>query len=547
MIRILDEDTINKIAAGEVIERPSSVVKELIENSLDSGAGRIIVELTEGGKSMIRVTDNGSGMSQEDLRIAANRHATSKIRTSDDLDAIRSLGFRGEALSSIEAVSRLQIKTSKVDGMGYVLDSAGNSRLINKSVVPRGTIVTVRDIFYNVPARKKHLKSIETELRRIVDLFIMYALMNHEKYFQLQHNGKVIVNAPSTKEFIGNIVNIYGPDIGKRLLPISKNGISGAISVPGYQNNSRKYQALFINSRPVKSKEISDMVYEAYKTRLNVGKHPAFFLNITVEPDTIDVNVHPQKFEVRISDSSSIKERIVEALSVALQQSVKTDKKISVHEVDSRLEGYKVQKDQQEYIKPKGKRTHNYRVLGQVLKSYALVATDEGLVVVDQHAAEERVRYERYLKEYMDKAVSVQELLEPIIIEVSPSEAITLHKNLKLLSDLGFLIEDFGSNSYILRTVPLVFDRIQGRDALLEMIDELKIKKPSHEKMIEERIIRKACRASVKANEPLEVTQMMDLIDQLFKAEQPGTCPHGRPTMLKFTSADFEKMFNRRL
>ncbi len=569
-IMLLDDSLINKIAAGEVIERPASVVKELIENSIDAGAKKIFIEIKEGGISYIRVTDDGEGMERKDARLSLLRHSTSKIRSARELFNISTLGFRGEALASIASVSELELRSCTGASEGISIVSRSGKIISEKSVVmPRGTTVLVRDLFENVPARKKHLKTIETETRKIVDVVMHNALINHTKYIELVQDKKVLINSPPAQDIRNNIANLLGADLAKELISIgfTENGIGiyGEISRPGYQRSSRGLQAIYINGRYVRNRAVSDAVYSAYHTLLNVNKHPAFFLDIRLDPAKIDVNVHPQKLQVRLEKEEAVSRAVASAVGDALQGD-----KEAFRPKDIKLKGMALSsgngsanKDSQsllierQAVQPKpasgfekekmNPKVREYRVLGQVLNTYIILSDREGMLIVDQHAAQERVLYERFMGQFRGMAVERQRLIEPMIIEVTPGEKLLVHENLAQIAGFGFDVQEFGRNSFLLRTVPMVFDRLQGRDVFLSILDELKSGRSRRlDEAREERIIRKACRASVKANAPLEKAELTGVIQDLFSAENPQTCPHGRPTMLRLTQDDLEKMFRRK-
>jgi DNA mismatch repair protein MutL len=589
-IHILDEKLVNKIAAGEVIERPASVVKELIENSLDSGARKILVELKEGGKSYIRVSDDGEGMSEDDLVLSIKEHATSKILKTDDLFNISTFGFRGEALSSIASVSALTIKTKTSDSeIGTELFSEfSDIKKTKKVVCNRGTVVTVEDLFSNVPARKKHLKSIQTELSFVADIVSRYALSNPEVYFQLVNNDNSLINSPATEDMLARISSIYGWKMTKSLLPLnySSEGIevSGFVSKPEFTRGNKLWQSIFVNKRYVKNKLISDAVYESYHTFLNVGRHPVFILLVNLNPGKIDVNVHPTKREIRLCDETHVYNAVLEAVKSALasvelipsgkapQKKLSHIEKIELEkENQSTFDSYpstifgehlesfdssnidqsmKEGADASEYPKPVAlnEAKQKLRIIGQLLGCYIIIEKEGSFLLVDQHAAHERVMYERFMEEYHGKGVAVQDILGTTILDLSPEEGIIVYDNIDFLSRLGFKMERFGKNSFIIRTVPVVFGRFSHQNVIHEIIEEIKNdRKPGLDAVKEERIIRKSCRAAVKANEKLEHNEMSKLISELFSTKSPYTCPHGRPTMISFTLLDIEKMFKRRL
>jgi DNA mismatch repair protein MutL len=607
-IHILDNKLVNKIAAGEVIERPASVVKELIENSLDAGAKKILIETKEGGKSYIRVTDDGEGMSEEDAVLSIKEHATSKIRETDDLFNISTFGFRGEALSSIASVSIMVIKTKTSDSeIGIEIFSEFSEVKKTKQIVcNRGTTIIVEDLFSNIPARKKHQKSIQVELSYIVDIVSRYALSNPQVYFQLINNGKSLINSPITEDISGRIASVYGWKMMKSLLPVSYSSegiiISGFTSKPEFTRGNKAWQSIFVNKRYVKNRLINDAVYDSYHTFLNVGKHPVFILLIQIDPQKIDVNVHPTKREIRLSDEAKVHQAVIDAvkstlLSVELIPDGKApEKKLNNTHIDNisfdqekqstfstyegisksvikedptwenRDAGYSYESDNHNiqdvdvgfsskeslYSPAKtivsSETKQKLRIVGQILGCYIIIEKENSFFLVDQHAAHERVMYEKFMEEYNGKGVAVQELIGTTIIDLSPEEVIVVDDNLHLLSKLGFKLERFGRNSFIIRTVPVIFGRHQNLNILHKIIPELKEGfTMTLDSVKEERIIRKSCIAAVKANDRLEHSEMTKLIGELFAAKSPYTCPHGRPTMIIFSQADIEKMFKRRL
>jgi DNA mismatch repair protein MutL len=543
-IKVLSDDLINKIAAGEVIERPHSVVKELVENAIDAGAKRILVSAVDGGTKSIKVADDGCGMVPEDARLCIARHATSKISVMDDLADIKTLGFRGEALSSIASVSRLRLRTS-TGGEGIEI-SAGEEK---PYVMPRGTTVIVQDIFHNVPARRKQLKIAGSEYSKIVELMTRFALAYPNVFFELEHDGKSTLSCPPA-DLLPRICSLYGAGMAEKLAFVesSIDGISvrGYVSRPGFQRPDKSQQMLFVNGRIVRNKLITDAVYAGYKTFLNVGKHPAFFLHVSLDPTLLDVNVHPQKATVRLHDE----DRIFMAVSLAVRDVLpgfESPEPTVSKVVQPTLEKYEFSGSKQRpLVETKHEEKQQFRILGQVLRTYAIVAMDDGLVIVDQHAAAERVAYEKYLEQFRHYDVQRQELLGSLTIELSPSESVIIGHQKELIERLGFSVEEFGRHVYRLSTIPAIFNRLQGRDVFLTIVDELKSSRPTKlDSVAEELIIRKACKGSIKGNEHLEHNELVTLLTDLFKAKQPYTCPHGRPTMIRYDAAQLERLFRR--
>jgi len=568
-IKLLDDSLINKIAAGEVIESPASVVKELMENSIDAKAKKIFIEIREGGKSFIRVTDDGCGMDKKDTILSIERHATSKIKEDEDLFNIKTLGFRGEALASIAGICAMQLKTNTGDPEGIELDIFGGKIISQKPrVMPRGTTIIVEELFKNVPVRKKHMKTIETETRKIVELLTSQAIINREIFFELVHNNKKVLSFPPAEKLIDRIAEIFGTTTAKNMLHIDfcegDMKIKGLISKPGFQKNNKSMQYIYVNKRHIKSAIISEAIIDGYHTFLNIGKQPIYFLNLSINPHNIDVNVHPRKTRIRIEREQNVQGFIKTAIRDVLINIKDEPVRIHTTESDSDFSAFGITKTKQKTLPNASAGTNvqtkdiktkiesqtnkkHFRVLGQVLKTYIIIETSEGMYIIDQHAAMERVNYEKYLEEYKTKGVSTQKLLEPIIIEVSPTESLLVKHNLESLKNFGFELEEFGKNTFTLRTIPVIFERVQGRDVFLSVLDELKVGASKKLELVkEERIIRKACRISIKAGDILEEAELNNVITDLFNAKQPHTCPHGRPTMIKFTLDDFEKMFRRK-
>ncbi len=579
VINILDENLINKIAAGEVVERPAAVVKELIENSIDSGADQITITIGEGGKSYIKVEDNGCGMSKEDAALSIHRHATSKINDSDDLFNIKTLGFRGEALASIAAVSQTRIITKdKNSVIGTQIDTEGPKiRSIKETACNKGTIIEVSSLFYNTPARKKYMRSMKTEHNVIVDIVTRYSLANKGIFVRLYHGNKLIINSPKTKKILDNIVFIYGPEVGKNLIEVkherSAAKISGYISKPSMTRSSRSQQSIFVNGRYVKNKAVSDAIYSGYHSMLFTQRHPIALLFIEINPGKIDVNVHPAKDVIRIEEEEKIYDAVKFAVSSALESvNLTPSASIDSYSNISSTKRYPFAKDQQSvliareessdtYMKNEEKRETRtgkrddiqaqenrieaYRILGQLNKTYIIAENAEGLLLIDQHAAEERVNYELLMKKYKDKGIKIQKLVKPRIIELSPAEANVIKDNSELLKKTGFNIEEYGKNSFLIRTIPGIFGRFYN-DLITDLIKELQsVSAKKIDAIKEERIIRFACRKSVKAGEEMTKEQMQSLMKKLEKSKQPFSCPHGRPTMISISIGELEKKFKR--
>ncbi|MFC1697840.1 DNA mismatch repair endonuclease MutL [Nanoarchaeota archaeon] len=592
-INILDEILIRKIAAGEVVERPASVVKELLENSIDANATKIFVEVNEGGKSLIKVTDNGDGMDDNDALLAVERHTTSKLKDVKDLFNINSLGFRGEAIASMAVVSKLRLRTKQENTVGgfEVQVHGGKVKKAENVGCPKGTIVDIEELFYNVPARKKFLKDISVELRHIIDIVTRYALNYPEIFFRLNHNGKVLLNCPSTTNTFSNIVNIYGGSTSKKLVPINySNGeieVIGYISKPELTRADKSHQSIFINGRYIKNKIINEGIYEAYHTMLPIDRHPLYILNINIDPTKIDVNVHPTKKEIRLSKEREIRQMIRDAIIQGLneidltatvgeddslmspageiesketQQPIIEKEEIKQESADYSVSQpqsqqrtkYDLVKDKQEYLGDldTDEPEDDFVVIGQLNKTYILVEDNGGLMIVDQHVVEERHIYEMLMERYKDNSVQRQELLKPIILDLSPTDKTIITNNNQIFKELGFDIEEFGLDSFVVRSTPLIMGKQQNEEMILDIIDELDTSDTSVSLEIikENIIIRMACRAALKAGSELTTPQMRDLIRKVIKMKDDQgnyTCPHGRPIVIKIPIKELEKKFKR--
>jgi DNA mismatch repair protein MutL len=587
-IKLLDDALINKIAAGEVVERPASVVKELVENSLDAGATTITVEIEEGGKSFIKVTDNGSGMEKEDALLCLERHATSKISTTEDLFNITTMGFRGEALASIAAVSQLLLRTkTKQNSVGTkILCSAGKIFETAETVMPAGTSIEVTDLFFNVPARKKHLKTMQTELRQITELMTKYVLAYPEYTFKLLHHNQEIIFSPSAKP-LDALHTIYGKKIAAAMISVEYTqediSVSGFISKPTLTRNDKTIQYIFINKRTVKNHIVTKAVYDAYHTLLHLDNHPLFILHVTINPKIIDVNVHPQKAVIRVEKEDELYQALFNAIRHTLdsaqlmpvveekpqptqimlqKQTIVQEEKQSFMKplsldlkpqeiLEKALE--KVNEIEQKPISPissapvvvkPDNRISTVKLIGKIHNTFYLAENELGLVIIDQHAVHERVLYEKFMQQYFDNAIHIQELLVPEEIEFSPAEMLLVKDNFKALEKLGFQFDEFGKNTMLLRTIPLVLGKHLPKEIVHEILQQLE-EKTAITFAKEEKLIRNACRAAVKANDVVHVQEMSSILQELQKCKQPFTCPHGRPTMIQFTIPELEKKFKR--
>jgi len=574
-IRILDEASINKIAAGEVIERPASVVKELIENSIDAGADTIRIEVIKSGKSSIRVMDNGSGMSRDDAAMAFVKHATSKIRNIEDIETVRTMGFRGEALSSIAAIASVEIITKTKDELSgtKVTIQGGELVSIAETGAPDGTTIVVNDLFYNTPVRKKYLKSDTTELTRIIDTVSRIALGHNRISFSLFNNGKEVLRSPAT-ELHHTLIHIYGEEVARAMLPVDLESalvrITGFISKPSLTRGSLDFQSFYINNRNINSRAISFALRDGYGTLIPKGRFPVAVLKIYVDTREVDVNVHPTKNQVRLSHEREICDMITQAVKNALSSKDLTPEikapsqqplLYETPEADTCLAketgtGFKPSAKDTERRLRKSERagldnenkqtveTPDIKVLGQVDNLYILAGTKNGLMVIDQHAAHERIFFEQIRESKRDDS---QELIVPINIELDSREKVLIKDTIPYLEEFGFRISEFGPGSFAVTAVPVVMGNLEDpqmvHDIISDILSEGKVKE---ETGIFERVTRSiACRSALKAGADCSIPQMEGLIKQLFRTENPYTCPHGRPVMVSFNRQELDKLFKR--
>ncbi len=590
MIKKLDQDLINKIAAGEVVERPASVVKELMENSIDAGAEQINLEIKNGGIDLIMLQDNGSGMSKEDAKLAIERHATSKIFSLEDLFNIRTLGFRGEALASISAVSQFTLETKTKDSAEGTKLSIVNGKLSIVSYgCPEGTKITIKDLFYNVPARKKFLKSATTEYNHILELLTQFALINPQISFKLTHNNKLILNLPKTDKWLTRLKQVLGTDIANYLIPVAAKGtvaISGFIGKPQIARNNRKAQFIFINKRIVSDFLITKAVKEGYSTLIPKELYPTFVLNIELPPDLVDVNVHPRKAEVKFKNTQEIYLSVLQAVQKSLTNNIdqeiilgdqravkkftlKTEPsfrsyqpKISYQssfksikpEASKINQALKFSKEilQADFIEQKNQeKVGDWRLLGQIHNAYLLVEAPQGILIIDQHAAAERILYEKFKKQFGSQKIKSQKLLLPLTLELSAKEVEILNQSLEFLSNLGFDIEIFGNNSFIVNAVPQDLDKLDIKTTILGIISDLEDNDFNQTKSIDEKkdlvIKYAACRTAIKFNDKITSQEQIKLLEDILTImDKINTCPHGRPFIMELTLDQLAKNFKRK-
>ena len=568
-INILDASLADKIAAGEVVERPSSVVKELVENSIDAHATKIDVFVVDGGRTSIEIKDNGVGMSKEDAMVCIKRHATSKIRFDQDLFAIKTMGFRGEALSAISSVSKFTLQTKEKDSEYGTELFCLNSEVIEikPCALPIGTCIKVEELFYNTPARLKYLKSDTSELSYITDIIYKLALANPHIAFSLTSNNKLLFKTSGKNDMIEIISAIYGINVAKNMIYFEKS--NNDFKVYGYTSNisisrSNRYAIhAFTNKRYVRNKILTDCVIDGYHEFLFENRYPYTVLYIETDSTLLDVNVHPTKQEIRISKENDLKNLIKDAISSCLksndqivnqtinQTKVNQDKTAQtffdyslVNEENTK---YSNQTICDEIIKTDEKETikNDYEIIGQIHGSYIIAQSKDGFILVDQHAAQERVRYEKYQKLFKEPAAIV-DLLIPLVIELPLNEYQIVMDNLSLLESLHIQAEPFGTNTIKITQIPYYFKRIDLKVYVDDVIAQIVTNKKINEAMlVDYAIATAACKASLKANTYLTVFEMETIIKDLFNCESPYTCPHGRPTMVKYSKYELEKFFKR--
>lgn len=631
-IAVLSQNTIDKIAAGEVVERPASVVKELVENAIDAGATAITVEIKEGGISFIRVTDNGGGIPKEQVPLAFLRHATSKITQAEDLLQITSLGFRGEALSSISAVSQMEVITKAPEdfmGVRYVIEG-GQEKVLEDVGAPNGTTMLVRNLFFNTPARKKFLKTAMTEAGYVSSYMEQLALSHHNISFKYMVNGQLRLHTSGNANLKDVIYGIYGRDITRELLPVqyevSGLSVSGFIGKPSIARGNRNFENYYINGRYVKSKLLMKAIEEAYKPYMMQHKYPFVCLQYDIHGEDVDVNVHPTKMEVRFQNQSAIYNATYDLITDALagkeiipevsltpkpavgeKQAQIKEEKIPVPEpfeknriaeekpvyapvglrpasaepkTESKAEPINVNEpikprepeiqakpeEQKKEAFPKEKqavekaeqlelfdnrllskeaRIH-HRIIGQLFDTYWLVEYDNKFYIIDQHAAHEKVLYERFLKEFAKKEFLSQMISPPSLISLNLQESNLLKANLEIFREFGFEISEFGGKEYSIHAVPANIYGVSVQELFIQILDSLEQEHVSKTPdILAERIATAACKAAVKGNNRLSVKEADALIDELLNLENPYNCPHGRPTIISMTKYELEKKFKR--
>ena len=587
MIKLLDKSVSDKIAAGEVIERPISIAKELVENALDAGADSVVVEIRNGGKTYIRVTDNGCGIPSEEVETAFLRHSTSKIRTAADLYAIDTLGFRGEALASIAAVTRTELVTKTADSKtGTRLVIHGSSVITNEQTgCPDGTTIVVTDLFYNTPARLKFMKSDSAESGLIIDFISQMALAYKDVKFRLINNGKILFSTLGDGNRLNTILRVYHDVDSRNMVPVSfaEEGLSvdGYISTPAFSKTTRGSQIYFVNGRVVSSKVIEKGVSEGYRERLFEGRYPVVYLFLHVDPHTIDVNIHPNKREVRFNEESRVTDFIARAIRYALstedavvdagnifrskQNSIgsskvyervfeplreKTeDKQVDIKQILSTIENpYKSESESEIAIyAPKFKPFDfsQLEVTGVIFDTYITAVDESNFYLIDQHAAQERIFYEKLVGEYESAEKVRQPLLVPLVINVSLSVSENSFHWLDALSRMGFTVNEFGPGTFRITEIPMFMELSEAEDFINQFIENINESTNLSNSVVIDKMIMMSCKAAVKANDKLSDGEVKALINDLSSCINPFSCPHGRPTFIRLTRYEIEKMFKR--
>lgn len=582
-IQIMDMNLANKIAAGEVVEKTMNVVKELVENSIDAGATTIKIELIDSGVKEIKVIDDGCGMDENDATLAFSRHATSKLKTLDDLFNINSLGFRGEALPSIASVSNIVLKTSNEKTGTMVVVNGGNIESVKSCDLKKGTTIIVKDLFYNTPVRLKYLKSLYTELANISDYVNKMALSYPNIKFILVNNEKELLNTNGSGDLLKTIFDIYGVVVANKMMYIENMNndykISGYISYPELTKSNRGSITLLVNNRVVKNYEIVKAILEAYHTFIPKDRFPYIVLNIEVDSFLVDVNVHPTKMEVKFSKEDSLTSLIMETIDNKLNKKTLIPKAVyenvedkyyeddlkvnedlfGTNSIDDEKEetlektkleeltfDFSVNEEKEEYESEVNPRIKELTPIGIVHGTYIICENPDGMFIIDQHAAAERINYEKYYHALSTHSKNTIDVLIPYKIELPTNEYIILEKNFNILDNLGFKYEEFGNNTLIIRSHPTWLPKYAILEAIRKIIDIIIKEEDFNEDKFNEKVsITLACKMSIKAGDVITMPDITYLINELRHTKNPFTCPHGRPTIITYTKYDLEKLFKR--
>lgn len=570
-IEVMNDDLANKIAAGEVVERCLNVVKELVENSIDAKSSKIKVSLKDSGILEITVADDGIGMDEEDALLAFSRHATSKLKNLNDLFHIASLGFRGEALPSIASVSKVELKTSINDTGTYLYLEGG--RLIKKERYPleKGTTITVKNLFYNTPVRLKYLKSLSTELSLIIDYMNKMALSYPNIRFILENNDRELLNTTGDGNLLKVIYAVYGIDIAKKTIEIIGENddytINGYISYPEVAKVSRNVMTTLVNGRVIKNQALNRAILDTYHTYIPKDKYPVIVLNITVDPILVDINIHPQKMDIKFSKLDELLDLVTTLIEKKLKEILliphaSVRERESIYEVEDSLPlempksifdidtDVKIEKQVEEvsfdFQKDEESRIKKMYPLGIIHKTFIVAENEDGMYLIDQHAIAERINYEKFMKELSKENTDTTDLLVPIKLEYSKDEFLKIKEYLDVLKTIGLYLEEFGDHTFLVRRHPTFIYKGREKDSIEKIISILLEKGEfSKEKFIEKTATTLACRLSIKANDYISLDDAAYLLDTIRTCENPFTCPHGRPTIITYSNYDLEKMFKR--
>lgn len=580
-IKVLSEDLISLISAGEVIENPSSIVKELIENSLDAGTDMIDISVEGGGINKIVVSDNGSGISREDSEVCLQRHSTSKVSTKEDIDAISTYGFRGEALASVAAVADIRIttQTNEEDVGTLIVSRVGETPKLSDSSRPIGTTIEVNDIFKKIPARRKHLASPKVEGQRIMEVVMKHAVIRTDVGFRLTKDEKVVIDCPPMQSAIDRITYLWGSDIAKGLVEIyySEEGVwvQGFAAMPPVSRGNRSREYFAVVRRPIFDERLSHAVESAYSTLLMKGQYPICALDVAMNLADVDVNVHPTKREVRILDIEKVSSIITKAVRDALGVDKSQDESQSLEAFldDSETSSVKPTKDREASTTKDTQRTVPlveqtilepltevgededpvnllggvFRIIGQIHQLYILLEDEEGLLVIDQHAAHERVLYEELRKEVNESRVAIQELLQPFILSLSPTDTEQILELSGTLEELGFSISSFGGNEVSISAVPEIFGRVTSETELISLLDRMVTigVSEARDSFMDELVKLTACHSAMRAGQTLNVDEIRSLIEDFSRTQGKYTCCHGRPSMIRIRKDNLDKAVGR--
>ena len=581
-IQVMNDDLANKIAAGEVVERCLNVVKELVENSIDAKSSKIRVALKDSGILEITVADDGVGMDEDDATLAFSRHATSKLKSLNDLFHIASLGFRGEALPSIASVSKVELRTSTNDIGTYLYLEGG--QLVKKERYPleKGTTITVKNLFYNTPVRLKYLKSLSTELSLIIDYMNKMALSYPNIKFILENNDKELLNTTGDGNLLKVIYAVYGIDVAKKMIEINGENddyvISGYVSYPEAAKTSRNVMTTLVNGRVIKNQALNRAILDTYHTYIPKDKYPVIVINVAVDPILVDINIHPQKMDIKFSKldellnlvTSLIEKKLKEILLIPhasvrnietiyeVEDALPLEKPKSIFDDDNDIKIEKTVEevsfdfqDDSEVITNNEVVKEEYRIkkmhpLGIIHKTFIVAENEEGMYLIDQHAIAERINYEKFMKELSKENKDTTDLLVPIKLEYPKDEFLKIKEYLDVLKSIGVYLEEFGDHTFLVRRHPTFIYKGREKDSIEKIISILLEKGTfSKEKFIEKTATTLACRLSIKANDYISLEEADYLLETIRTCENPFTCPHGRPTIITYSNYELEKMFKR--